>query len=204
MKVLTFAAIKGGSGKTTLAMNLAVAAAADGLRVAMIDMDPQLNLRGWWNKREATDIAMPDVDPSPAELLATLPQMAGQFDLCVIDTPGAYADWIGQLYGAADLVVCPVKPSAFDLDALGPTLGQIREAGGEALMVISQVSGTVIANMVRSEIGLHGRVAPGAITHKVIHTTATFTGQGVTELGDARSAKEIAALWSSVKGLIDG
>ena len=53
MKVLVFAAQKGGSGKTTLAAHMAVQAelAGDG-PVALMDADPQGSLTDWWNERE--------------------------------------------------------------------------------------------------------------------------------------------------------
>ena len=65
MKTILIAAQKGGSGKTTLARNLSVAATEDGRNVLCLDLDPQGSLRGWWESREADTPFMLDRDPLP-------------------------------------------------------------------------------------------------------------------------------------------
>ena len=65
MKTILIAAQKGGAGKTTLARNLSVAAAHDGLKVLCLDLDPQGSLRAWWESREADTPAMLERDPLP-------------------------------------------------------------------------------------------------------------------------------------------
>lgn len=47
MKIVAMAARKGGSGKSTLTAHLAVAAIQDGLRVAIVDLDPQATVAEW-------------------------------------------------------------------------------------------------------------------------------------------------------------
>ena len=59
MKTIVIAAQKGGAGKTTLARNLAVAAAQDGRDVLCLDLDPQGSLRAWWEGRDADGPSMP-------------------------------------------------------------------------------------------------------------------------------------------------
>lgn len=54
MKTFVIAAQKGGAGKTTLARNLAVAAAQDGQRVLALDLDPQQSFRAWWPHRKVS------------------------------------------------------------------------------------------------------------------------------------------------------
>ena len=53
MYAVTLIAHKGGTGKTTLAINLAVAAEAAGLRTALVDLDPQASAAGWGDHRES-------------------------------------------------------------------------------------------------------------------------------------------------------
>lgn len=87
MKTVLIAAQKGGAGKTTLARNLSVAAALDGLRVLCLDLDPQGSLRAWWESRESETPDMLERDPAPHVLKATLDAARAQFDLC-ISSPG--------------------------------------------------------------------------------------------------------------------
>ena len=77
MKTLVIAAQKGGAGKTTLARNLAVAAAQDGQRVLVLDLDPQQSLRAWWRGRESDAPMMLADDPAPHALKATLDAAQG-------------------------------------------------------------------------------------------------------------------------------
>ena len=54
MHVVTLAGTKGGTGKTTLGSALAVRAAEDSGKVALIDLDPQESLSSWWTRRGET------------------------------------------------------------------------------------------------------------------------------------------------------
>lgn len=65
METILTVAQKGGAGKTTLARNLSVAAAQDGLKVLCLDLDPQGSLRAWWESRNADTLALLDRDPTP-------------------------------------------------------------------------------------------------------------------------------------------
>ena len=66
MHIITLAAQKGGVGKTTLAVNLAVAAQAAGIRTALFDLDPQESATAWSERREAE---LPHVEPISARRL---------------------------------------------------------------------------------------------------------------------------------------
>ncbi len=131
--VVTFGNEKGGVGKTTLAMHLAVALAAQGRRVATVDADGrQGSLSRYLDNRtdraERTGRPLPGparhvrLDPratAPAEhQLADAFRRAEDCDVLVVDTPGAF-DPAGQAAHAnADLIVTPVSDSFMDLDAL--------------------------------------------------------------------------------------
>ena len=111
MKTILIAAQKGGTGKTTLARNLSVAATQDGYHVLCLDLDPQGSLRGWWESRDAETPSMLDRDPRPDMLRATLDAAQKRFDLCIIDTPPAATEWLAEALASADLVLIPVRPS---------------------------------------------------------------------------------------------
>ena len=55
MRVITIASAKGGVGKTTLASALAVKAATESARVAMVDLDPLGSLAAWWARRGSSE-----------------------------------------------------------------------------------------------------------------------------------------------------
>lgn len=199
MKTLVIAAQKGGAGKTTLARNLAVAAAQDGQRVLALDLDPQQSLRAWWRGRESDAPMMLADDPEPHALRDTLAAAQGQFDLVVIDTPPAAPSWLTETLQAADLALIPVRPSPDDLRA-------VAALGGAAVpfaFVMSQTPRAKLTDESVRVLAQHGRIAPVNIAQRVIYAETAATGQGVTETSDTKAAQELAAIWGYVKGLIE-
>jgi len=190
MKTICIVAQKGGTGKTTLARNLAVAAAQDGQRVLCLDLDPQQSLRQWWQGREGDTPAMLAADPMPHALRDTLVAAVGHFDLVVIDTPPAAPSWLTETLQAADLALIPVRPSPDDLRAVGATIAAVDIAG----VSFTEEAARVLARQ--------GRVAPVNVAQRVIYAETAATGQGVTETRNTKAKAEIAALWNYLRGLI--
>ena len=86
MQTLSFIAQKGGTGKTTLAVSLAVAAQAAGRTVLIIDLDPQASACKWGDRRPEDAPAV--IDAQPARLSNALDKAAeAGVDLAIIDTP---------------------------------------------------------------------------------------------------------------------
>ncbi|MEO6023693.1 MAG: ParA family protein [Burkholderiales bacterium] len=105
---------KGGSGKTTVATNLAGLFAARRYRVALADMDRQLSAAGWLKRRpETLPIIIPWTAQTDKKNIKSLdPQWA------IIDSPaGVHGEKLTNLVRRADLIVVPVAPSAFDMEA---------------------------------------------------------------------------------------
>lgn len=137
--VLVFGNEKGGSGKTTAAMHVAVALAREGRRVGAIDLDlrqrslsRQLENRNEWNGRVGR-LAMPEILAVPRSTAASLDAIArdeseafagllgtvaGAFDIVVIDTPGAATQLSRLAHAAADILVTPLNDSFADFDLL--------------------------------------------------------------------------------------
>ena len=193
MQTILIAAQKGGSGKTTLTRNLAVAAGEDGCSVLCLDLDPQGSLRSWWETRDADSPSMLDRDPQPDVFSTTLAAARTRFDLCLIDTPPA----------ASDLVLIPVRPSPDDLRAVGTTLAAVNGSGKPFTFVMSQTPRARITEEAARVLAQHGRVAPVNIAHRVAYAETGATGQGVTETSDKKAGDEITDLWHYVKGVLN-
>src|SRR3954454_10929441 len=114
MKTIALISQKGGSGKTTLAVNLAVQAHLAGLRTAVVDIDAQQTATKWHDRRSGTP---PSVISAQAERLpVTIGSLSG-LDLVVIDTAGK-ADRAALIAAkAADLTVLPPRPAIEDIEA---------------------------------------------------------------------------------------
>lgn len=202
MKTVLVTAQKGGSGKTTLVRNLAVAATQDGWNVLCLDLDPQGSLRAWWKSREAEAPFMFDRDPLPDLLQASLNAAQKQFDLCIIDTPPAASEWLREVLLTADLVLIPVRPSPDDLRSIGATLAAVNKAAMPFAFVLSQTPRARITEEAVRVLAQHGRLAPVNIAQRVAYAETAATGQGVTETKDTKAGSEIVAVWDYVKGML--
>lgn len=117
MKTLLIANPKGGSGKSTLSVNIAGFLARRGDRVAMLDLDKQQSSALWLNMRE--------FELPPIELLGN--KKSGQeFDWLVIDSPaGLHGKNLSHALKLAHKIIVPVAPSLFDLHASRAFLEQL-------------------------------------------------------------------------------
>lgn len=117
--VISIVHTKGGVGKTTSAIYLAAAAARQGLRVVVLDADPQGSALLWAQAAAAAGEPMPFTVLAADMRMITAPPTA---DLVLIDTPPGYPQLIDAAIDAADFVLLPTGASPLDLMRAWPTL----------------------------------------------------------------------------------
>jgi chromosome partitioning protein len=155
MKRLFLANSKGGSGKSTLTVNLAAALSGKGKRVLLVDCDPQLSTASWCERRPA--------DASPIEwvVLRKLKRLAGfeppaGIDHMLVDTPaGIDADDLAEVLDKGDSVLVPMAPSVIDLEAAERFLAGL---AGSRAVAGGRVRVGLVLNRVRSDT-ISGRTA---------------------------------------------
>ncbi len=202
--MLTVAIIsqKGGAGKTTLAIHLAVAACAAGLPTVIVDTDPQATASRWGKWRNGVD---PDVIDCAShsllpDKLAALDRAGAAFT--VIDTPPAADIMAREACRAANLLLLPCRPRAFDLDAIRTT-AELAKASGKPAFVVFMAgpprAGVLYpeAEGVVRQIGLE--VAPVMLPERAAfhHSVAEGKAAGETEPG-GKAAADVARLWKWV------
>lgn len=118
---------KGGVGKTTLALNLAAAYAKEGLKVLLVDADPQGSALAWSSVREAKPLFAVVGMPKPT-LHKELPAVAADYDLVIIDGAPRVNELARSAILACDYVLIPVQPSPFDIWSCAEIVNLISEA----------------------------------------------------------------------------
>ncbi len=210
MRILTIAAQKGGSGKTTLALSLAVAAHLDGRRVRVFDLDPQATAAAWGDRR---GVDAPLVESlQPARLQQALANTQAAADLVVIDTPPRLDHGTLGAVRAADVLLIPCRPSVFDLETLGNTLDLVRFSGTTAAVLAvmnavparAQLFNRTLLAKARAVIESAGlEVCPVTVGQRSVFDKASLRGRGVQELeADGKAADEVAELYSHCSPLL--
>jgi chromosome partitioning protein len=153
-QIITIAQQTGGSGKTTLAANLAVALATSG-RVALLDCDPQGSLGEWYEAREATlgeDATGLDFRTASGwGARREARSLSRDYDFVVIDTPPKSDVESRPAIETASLVAVPVQPTPIDLWATLPTLEMIAKEGTPSLIVINRAASRAALTQEMSE-----------------------------------------------------
>jgi chromosome partitioning protein len=203
MKTISFICQKGGTGKTTLALNIAVEAMRSGVTVAVIDLDPQPSACAWSDLRARHGEPIV-IDAKPARLAAAVETARAQegLDLLIIDTGGRTEEGAFAAAKVSDLVVIPVQPSAVDLKSIPATRDLIAMAGGPdavAVMTRTKPFGTrhdESATWLR-QAGI--AVAASAIGDRITFQDAYAAGQGVSEYAPtAKAAEEMTELYGEI------
>jgi chromosome partitioning protein len=205
MRTLAILSQKGGTGKTTICLHLAVAAQQAGEAVVVIDLDPQASSAGWKDSRAAED---PVVVSAPASRLSQALHAAksGGANLVIIDTAPHSGDVALAAAEAADLVLIPCRPGILDLRAIATTVRVVKLAGKPAYVVLNTVpprASNVLADA-RAAVAVHGlAVAPVALQQRAAYAHALTAGQTAQEYErGGKAAEDIGSLYSWLRSLV--
>jgi chromosome partitioning protein len=201
MKTIAIISQKGGAGKTTVAIHLAVAAELHGLKTALFDLDPQASASSWSDKRDKPSPAV--VSAQAARLPSLLEQAAAQSaDLVIIDSaPNADSASLAAAR-AADLILIPCRPAAFDLNAIGTTLNLATVANKPAFVVLNAVPPLgKVGEEARLALEEGGVLVAAPMLHQLVaFSHAVNDGRTAQELDPkSKAALEVEALFAWVK-----
>ena len=202
MPTIAIVSQKGGSGKTTLAVNLATRAAQAKHEACVIDTDPQATAAAWGDWRG--DFLPVVVTSPPARLARTIEKASKTgVDFIVIDTPPHADAAAREAIKAADLVLIPTKPRAFDLHALEPIAELVGFAKKPAFVVLNAVpSGAtvLVEDAKRAAKEMQLQVCPVMLGDRADFHRSSAKGETAAELDvDGKAAKEIEKLWKWLK-----
>jgi chromosome partitioning protein len=198
MKTVAIVSQKGGSGKTTVAVHLAVCAELAGKTAAIIDLDPQASAVEWRSRREADT---PEVITSTPERLAALLKSAEEndADLMIIDT-APHSDRAAVIAAnLADLVLIPCRPSAFDVAAIGTTLSLLKlnkSLDRTAILLNAAPARGSMTDAAEAGLAEIVPVVPVRLHQRAAYSHAINSGHSVEEYDPhGKAAEEIRALY---------
>jgi chromosome partitioning protein len=199
MHIVALLSQKGGAGKTSLALHLAVAAEKAGQRCVVIDLDPQASSAAWKDSRENETPVVVSVPP------VRLPQALqaardGGADLVLIDTAPHASDVALAAAEVSHLILIPCRAGILDLRAIGTTARVVKLAGKTAYVVLNAVpphASNVLADA-REAVAVHELdVAPIALRQRAAYAHALTAGQTAQEYEpQGKAAEEIAQFYT--------
>ena len=197
MQTIAVISQKGGSGKTTLALHLAVAAAA-GRDTAVIDLDPQASAAKWSDRREAE---LPVVLSAHASRLENEMQRVKDAgcEILFLDTAPHSDSAALQAAGLSDLVLVPCRPAILDMEAITNTLDLVRTKSAPVFVVMNAVApqGHEAQEAAEAIAGLDATVCPVQLVSRVAFSRSLITGQTAQEFEpNGKAAQEIAKLYA--------
>jgi chromosome partitioning protein len=198
MNVISFVTQKGGSGKSTTAASVAVAAFQQGRRVFMLEIDRQGTLSDWSESRQAEEgPEFEQIDSAKLEVaIATLRESG--FEVVIIDTPGVDHPHVNAVMRLSDLCLIPCRPTATDLKGCLPTVKSIIRLEKPFAFVLTQCPArSSRVEETRAGLAALGLIAEPPIVSRADHQDAMAAGMGVTEYNDTgAAAHEIRQLWT--------
>lgn len=207
MKIISVLNEKGGTGKSTVATNLATALHRQGQRVVLLDCDPQGTARDW---RDAS----PEGADLPPVLGVDRPQMLASSlnginaEIAIIDSPAKAESMSAAIVRVSHVALLVIQPSGADLWASGAAVKLIeakRDMGGEinAAFLVNRTSGaTKLSKLVKSgEWNTYEGIdkLDASIGNRAVFATAMTDGLSVMDYADAKAKEEIQVIIQELK-----
>lgn len=210
--IIVIAGEKGGTGKTTLATNLAQIRREQGHDVLLLDSDVQASSSVWTAIRDENEEAesVPCMAKLGASLHKQIKDLEKRYDDIVVDTGGRDSVEMRSAIAVADKVYIPIRASQFDVSTLIKMQKLVEEAkiynqSLEVYVCINQASTNIRVSehqsakkLIQSD-QLPDLLLSGAVIHdRIAFRNGAEKGKGVAELGKSKAKDEMIKLYKEV------
>jgi chromosome partitioning protein len=191
---------KGGSGKTTVAVHLALAY-AQRAPTALLDVDPQ-STAAEWIKRRPADRKSPLAVPCAGRDAVTRALELARHDHIenvILDLPPHSSAQIAWLLGEVDLIVVPTRPTATDIVTLQQTVDLVHAAKRPGGFVLNAFKPQLVeAREIAPILAQYHLPIIGSLGDRIAYSRGLPAGLGGHEMGDETAEQEVARLLKSV------
>ena len=195
---------KGGTGKSTIATNLAVWLAIEGRDVTLLDADPQGTAAKWVERRNALPLPPVHCSQRSGDVFKTAKDLAERYQVVVIDAGGRDSKELRTAMVAADVLFVPIRASQADLETLPHVNELVGLARGlnpalQAFALVSMGPSNPLITEVREAQALLAdftelKLFPSIIGDRKVYRDALLEGKGVVEMNNPQAKAEIQLL----------
>lgn len=206
MKIISFLNPKGGSGKTTVTINVSSCLAASGKKVAVVDTDPQMSLTNWnRNEKARFDVYTASSEKDVYQVRKEL----SEYDYVIIDGAGSLSVITSAAVMVSDLIIIPVTPSPLDFSASGSVVtvleAQAYNRPVEARFLITRkIEQAKMLSVLKDSIAQTGIMAlKTAINQRQSYVKSVLDGDSVFETSDGAAKGEIQILTREIEAFFE-
>jgi chromosome partitioning protein len=204
--------LKGGVGKTTFSINLAVCFAHMCYKVCIVDTDTNQNSLQWSGVREESFPSILVVGiTDPKALNKAVDKLNAQYDIIILDGTPNLSEMNTRVMMSSDILVIPIRPGAHDFRAMSEfftRLDQVKEVRGD-------IAAYFLINEYDDRINLHRTVKESLIEHyqipvldtvlksRTAYGESSMMGTGVFEHSDNKAKAEMVAATKEILALAE-
>lgn len=213
MAIVVIGGIKGGSGKTTIATNLAVMVSKTDKKILLVDADEQRSVSDWIDQREALEVEtnFTTIQLSGKNIHTQISKLKQDFDEIIIDVGGRDTTSQRSALSIADLVIIPFKPRSLDIW----TLGSVKTLLSQMMATNPNLKAMALLNQCDAQGNDHEEayevlatceelsIIRSPIVHRKAFSNAAADGLGVVEMNkiDKKAVAEMKNFYAYVYGM---
>ena len=207
MPIISVTQRKGGCGKSNLVVHLwgALKAKNPETKVLVVDSDPQGSVTEFFEERK--NIGLPC--PALSHQVRNLKHQEKHFDYIIVDVAGRDSKEAVSVLRESDLTIVPVKPSSFDLNALGYWLGRIEAEKEEntalkTLVVINSAHTNPMSHELKDtkrallSVESIATVSKTVIHERIAYRTSIANNKTIHEWNDSKAKGEVSCLLKEI------